>query len=233
MCYVRCVSARVRGVACSLSGCVIIVFTVLRPLRVHCTAVRLLYLLYFGLHEFIALRCVYCTYCASAYTSPLRHGTFTAPIAFQPTRVHCATVRLLHLLCFGLKESIVSRCPYCTYCTSSYIKLLYLLYFVLHEFIVPRCAYCTYCISAYLSSLHCVRLLYLLYFSLSESIVSRYPYCAYYISACMSYLEATTNQLEGYQRGRQREAVRRPEGSSQREAVRRPEGSSQSCQRAR
>ena len=131
--------------------------------------VSLLYLLYFGFYEFVALQCAYCTYCTSAYTSSLHYGAFTAPIVLRPTRVHCATVRLLYLLYFGLLEFIALRCAYCTYC----------------------------------------------------------------ISACMSYLEATTNQLEGYQRGRQREAVRRPEGSSQREAVRRTEGSSQSCQRAR
>jgi hypothetical protein len=66
-----CVYVRVQGVACSLSGCVIIVFTVLRLLRVRFTAVRLLHLLYFGLHEFIALRCAYCICCISACMSYL------------------------------------------------------------------------------------------------------------------------------------------------------------------
>ena len=117
------------------------------------------------------------------------------------------------------------------------VSLLYLLYFGFYEFVSLQCAYCTYCTSAYTSSLHygaftapivlrptrvhctAVCLLYLLYFGLLEFIALRCAYCTYCISACMSYLEATTNQLEGYQRGRQGEAVKGRPLEGQREAV--------------
>ena len=69
--------------------------------------------------------CHYCIYCTSASTSSLHCSAPIVPTVLRPTRVHCTTVRLLHLLCFGPHESIAPRCPYCTYCTSSYMSSLY------------------------------------------------------------------------------------------------------------
>ena len=107
--------------------------------------------------------CHYCIYCTSASTSSFHCSAPIAPTVLRPTRVHCTTVRLLHLLCFGPHESIAPRCPYCTYCTSSYMSSVYRGAPTVPIVFRPTSVRCT-----------AVGLLYLLYFGLYELLGGHY-----------------------------------------------------------